>query len=555
MIIIIVSLIYFSGLVTDIEATIYDYSLVIKSLIDDSFQDEIVIIKIDEASLKNIQNWPWPRDYHASLIELLDQEQAKIIGFDVILDLETKKEDDRLLANRVENAGNVILPGVLDIKASRNLQGTSYKIVDKQYPLEILKDSASGMGYINLVPDRDGKIRRINLINNDMNSFAASVVQEISGNKQNKVQYINYHDQNYFQEISYHKVLDGEFPEGFFKDKIVLVGATATGLGDNVMTPLSIIRGYTPGIRVHAEIIDNYLHNSFITKVNDIIIFLIIILTTFSSLWLFNRKKPQIGINLLAGLILFIIILSLWLLLRYNMFIPVIPMILPAVFGFIAGILTWYLKSESRRVRLYNIFTRYLPSGVIEQILKLPEEKYFERERQEITVVFVDLDGFTSFLESKEQEAVVKMLNRYLSIINEETTRLQGIVDKFLGDGVMIIFGAPQPQDDHAIRAVRLALSLQQKISKDKDLPLSLSIAINSGKAIIGNIGSKERSDYTAIGDVVNTAARIEEIIPAGDIMVSEATYKLVTDNYEMQLWRKVKLRDKKKEVKLYRPE
>jgi len=202
------------------------------------------------------------------------------------------------------------------------------------------------------------------------------------------------------------------------------------------------------------------------------------------------------------------------------------------------------LMEEARRneaaaqERMRELFTRYLAPSVAEQLLHAPDAMQLGGARKEVTILFADVRGFTGFSEHRQPEEVVAMLNRYLTLATSEIFEQLGTLDKFLGDGVMAIFGAPLALPNHALAALRAAMAMQSHIDdlrRDTGVRVGFGIGLNSGPAIVGNIGSERFMNYTVIGDVVNVSARLQAEARAGEILISDATLKLVADKVRVE--------------------
>lgn len=197
------------------------------------------------------------------------------------------------------------------------------------------------------------------------------------------------------------------------------------------------------------------------------------------------------------------------------------------------------MASELKKKELMKgVFSRYVSRHVADEILKEPEKIRLGGDRREVTVLFADIRGFTSISTRVEPEAVVKILNRYFTLITEAIFRFEGTIDKFIGDEVMSVFGAPIVSSTHieqgvkAAMAIRLAVDEMNAMARKKNLiPLNVGIGIDSGTAIVGNMGSKMRMEYTAMGYAVNMASRLTDLAKGGDILVSETVYDSIKDN------------------------
>ncbi len=547
----IVSLLFVNQLLIRVDLAVYDLQLWFKSLFTINQQEQIVIVTIDEASLEQIGSWPWPRSMHAQLLTKLRQAGAKTIGVDLVFDFPSQPEEDKKLARAVTQTENLYFPSVL--KAYR--QGETINIQEIKYPLSKFRQAGSKTGYINLFPDRDGKIRRINLLSEakELRPLAFKLAANFSQRKRKFSQrelLINFHRQvDYFPQVSYQQIINGNYKQGLFTNKLVLVGPADNTLGDYFMTPLG---DYRPGVRIQAEIIDNYLENSFISPAATFQVVLAILLFSLLTAGLYFYLTPLRGVFLSLVVGSSLVGGSTGLLVYCHFYFPVAALELVLILNLISSNLISYLQSEQQRTHLKTVFSRYLAPQVMEEVISLPEQKYLSGQRRAITVLFVDLSGFTSFAEHKTAEEIVTLLNKYFSMITEQTFAQQGTLNKFLGDGAMIFFGAPTSQPDHALRAVKLAVNIQQAVADNSELLLPVSIGINTGEAVVGNIGSFQRTDYTAIGDVVNTAARIEAEAKAKEILLGAATYKLLPESYSCRLQEDFNLPGKKKTVNLY---
>jgi class 3 adenylate cyclase len=190
--------------------------------------------------------------------------------------------------------------------------------------------------------------------------------------------------------------------------------------------------------------------------------------------------------------------------------------------------------TEQRRLESrYQMFQRYLPPAVIERLPDDPQELKLGGQRQEITSMFADIRGFTDFSQQCAPEALVEVLNKYLDVGARAVLSEEGTLDKFMGDAVVALFNAPLPQPNHVLRAVRAALKMQRGIALlhrqlPPDYQLSYGVGINVGDAVVGNVGTAQRLDYTAIGPNVNIARRLQEAAAPGQILLTEAAYQRV---------------------------
>jgi class 3 adenylate cyclase len=205
--------------------------------------------------------------------------------------------------------------------------------------------------------------------------------------------------------------------------------------------------------------------------------------------------------------------------------------------------------TETKRLRaIQDMFRRYLSPAVVDRLPSDPAQLRLGGHRQEVSILFADIRGFTSFSEKLPPEEVMDTLNRYLSMAAEAILAYEGTLDKFMGDAVMAIFNAPLPQEDHVLRAVKAAVAMQQAIADyhrqlGEKRGLSFGVGINVGQVVVGNIGTTARMDYTAIGDAVNLAKRLQENVGGGRILLSQSTHERVKDYVRVKVLPPVKVR------------
>lgn len=237
--------------------------------------------------------------------------------------------------------------------------------------------------------------------------------------------------------------------------------------------------------------------------------------------------------------------------------------VLPVTSGDELGVLTESFNRMARALRekemIKRAFTRYVAREVVEEILKDPERLVLSGERREVTVLFCDIRGFTPIAERLDPEAVVALLNEFYNLMIETTFKHDGTLDKFLGDAVMAIFGAPIPHPDHASRAVRTAVSMQAGVTALNERrraagkeTIAVGIGVSLGEVVAGTVGTEERMEYTVIGDSVNVAARLESHAKPGRILISDATYQRVRDLVEVVPLGPLKVKGKEDVVEAY---
>jgi adenylate cyclase len=227
------------------------------------------------------------------------------------------------------------------------------------------------------------------------------------------------------------------------------------------------------------------------------------------------------------------------------------------------GVLTDSFNRMARSLRekemIKRAFTRYVAREVVEEILKDPENLVLSGERRQVTVLFCDVRGFTPLSERLSPEEVVLLLNDFYTLMIETTFKYDGTLDKFLGDAVMAVFGAPMAHPDHSARAIRTALAMQEGITglnerrvRDGKEAIAVGIGVSAGEAVAGTVGTEDRMEYTVIGDSVNLAARLESNAKPGQILISHPTYERVRDLVDARPLGRIRVKGKEEEVEVY---
>src|SRR6202167_6350652 len=349
---------------------------------------------------------------------------------------------------------------------------------------------------------------------------------------------VNYHGPaRTYPYVSFANAALKKFPPGTFKDKIVLVGASATGIGDLRATPFGGID--FPGTEIHANVIDNILNQQFIvnrglqalTDVEFICLFGIPL-----GIWL-AMVQPRwmiLGLAFLfpfAGTVYWAFLHGWWL----NFIVPAVFVLIPNVS--LVGLYRVLIEEQEKR-KVRSAFQQYAPPEVIRRLLRDPER--VKPRKNEVSVLFSDIRGFTTISETLDAQALAGLLNGYLTEMTRIIFRHQGTLDKYIGDAVMAIWGAPFDEPGHAQRCCRAAIAMVARLAElqkkwvAEGLPaMEIGIGINTGIASVGNMGSSLRYGYTAMGDAVNLSARLEGLNKEyhTQILISEFTRRTLRDD------------------------
>lgn len=542
--------------------------------------DEIVIVAIDEETLAEYGAFSsWSRERCAQLSELLysdEQSAPAVLAFDIVFTGETDGETDSRLVNALSErnivvASNLVYRGTT-IFADGAQSFDAWNIEMEERPFEAL-DKAVLSGFANAQLSRDGFVRSAQLwadvYGETRYSFAAQIYREYQTangakavfpqtNSRNQVLFGYSGKPGEFQRFSLKDVLSGSVDKRNFKDKIVIVGAYATGMQDSFRTPAD--RGHDMfGVELNANIVRALMIGKTSQRAPVSAHAAIAALLVF--VYVFTARKMKMYPALLS--VIWLIIADIgagFILSRCGITITLIYPIITAG-AFAAGIFVEkYIAEVIRKKRILQGFEKYLAPQVIKQLSK--DEQYdftLGVEKREVCVMFVDIRGFTPLSESLPPEEVAQVLNEYLSEVTKCVFSHNGMLDKFIGDAAMAVFNAPTDLEDYLFEAVCAAVdikncgeALRNRLAEKYGKTVNFGIGLNCGEAVVGNIGCEIRMDYTAIGDTVNTAARLEAKAAGGEILISERLYERLKDRIDARFKDEMTLKGKALPVKVY---
>lgn len=484
----------------------------------------ITILAIDEPSFQQLGAWPFPRSLHARLVNRLVADGARAIGLDMVFaDPATDPAQDAALADAIARATQAGVPIVLAsaLEQLGNANATQWVAVQ---PLPELLAAGGLAGDAGVQPDDDFVVRRPPV---SAQSFSATLARAL-GSSTPPADLIAYRGgRGSFDTRSYYQAIEpGMLPPGFFKGKTVLIGRSALAAAElqhvqadlfNAPSGLTGGERLMPGVELHATLLDNLLQGDGLRIAPESTSVLIVLLASALLLWAGARWHPASAAALAVALALALALLSWWLFAHQRLWLaPLWPIAsMAAVYGASALVAWAAVRQRARQTRA--MFAQYVPPEVVNRLVEQPALLRLGGEAREVTLMFTDLAGFTSIAERLSAEQTVDVLTGYFNAMTPLIHASGGTVDKFIGDAVMAFWGAPLPDDRHAEHAVRTAIAMQQAMTalvadlQKRGLPaIQMRIGIHSGRVVVGNVGSQQRFSYTAIGDAVNLAARLE---------------------------------------------
>jgi adenylate cyclase len=580
---------YWSGLLFTWQSQSTDF--LFKAKVGDP-STRVGIVAIDDRSVRELAGdgrlFVWPRSHYARVISALAGAGVRVIALDLLFDAPSK--DDALLVEAIASS-TVVLPVAGDAPStSAGGRSLAYDVLAS--PLPEMARLAAGVGHANVHPDGDGTVRRQQLsitiqaqempslalaasarylrrpevlersLGTDTIPFAGRSIPVVDGRRGMAINYLGPSYQEdptpKFPIVSFVDVLRGNADLSLFRDRVAFVGVTAMGFADDYWTPPSLGRKMS-GVEVHAHATDTILRAGFLRPMERLetalLILALSILAGLGALFLRAVVAAGLALGLLVS----------YLLIAFGLFdLGVIPnMLYPPLapilgFGAVTVYRVVFAESDQRAAR--RLLSGYLSPSVMQEVLKEPEQLRLGGEKKTMTVLFSDIRGFTTISERIGAEALVSFLNRYLTEMSAVVFDYGGVVDKYMGDGIMAFWGAPISDPDHARRACLAAVQMMERLAKIQEewresLPsLNIGVGINTGEMLVGNMGSTERFSYTVLGDAVNLAARLEGLnkLYGTNIIVSEATLQNAGEGFRSRFLDLVVVKGKQEPVGIY---
>ncbi len=580
------------------------YDILIKKNNQQPKPNDVVIIAIDDESFQTLDiQWPFPRAYYTKLIENLTLAGAKQIIFDIEFSESTDSLIDERIGIAAKKHGNVIFAGKIYQTNENNYSRTTILP-----PVKSITKNCNVWGIVNMTSDEDGFVRRYPLfhkiqdknfyslgvtslihllkpnqnidINNSKNTFTlGKMIIPFLGNRET---YLNYFGKpKTFKHISFSSAIDDSsivlpmeefFPindfyflkeSKVFKDKIVLIGATVDELKDNFHTPLNTKSALMSGVEIHANFIQMAINQSFIYLFPRLLFYALFSIILIFFFYLFFHLKPHISIILVITLIAIHFVSSYFLLTHLHYVIPYLIFPSNLLLLYIVSLINQYLKENKEKKYIRKTFQHYMAPTLVKELLKSPNNLKYGGSLQELTVLFSDIRSFTTYTESHDVQDTVGMLRDYLTEMVNVIIDNQGTLDKFVGDEIMSLFNTPVHTKYHALNACKCAIEMMDKLwllhekwrSMGREI-IDIGIGVNTGFAVVGNLGSEQIFDYTAIGDTINLGARLEALnknyTTKRHTIISEFTLEHVKDYVVVNYLDDVIVKGKTKPIKIY---
>jgi adenylate cyclase len=556
-----------SFLAQRLEWSLYDRFTAIATR-DPQPPNDIVVVAIDEPSFSEMgMQWPWPRRVHARLIDALVHGGARTIVFDLLFDEPSVAEDDEALADAVRRAGNVVLASDRALTTDRK-----YEIVQWVEPLPPLAQAAVAVAAVGVDRDPDGVIRRsaATIDGRPTLAFAAAarqsgLVPPPDGERPRLIHFLGAPRRGIVTVSYYQAIEPGLLPADMFRGKVVLIGrslsaAAALDQPDHFRTPVAVAM---PGVEIHASQLDTFLRRRTIADPFDslLVSFGWAALAGIIATIVLFRLPPQIGVPLLGLAVTLAAAAKYLALSSYNVRLPIIAPLLAAAGVFTSTSAYRFALGQRERRLIRRAFQHYVAPAIVKQMLDDPSRLKLGGESYDVTVIFTDLEGFTSVAEGLAPEALRKRLSAYFKAMMDVLLAENATLDKFIGDAIMVYFGCPVADAAHPRQACRAALAMQRRLNtlneesrRIGEPELHMRIGVNTGTAVAGNMGTDEIFNYTILGDCVNLASRLESVNKqyGTRIIVGEETWTRVKDEFEARELDWIRVKGKVRPVAIY---
>ena len=480
----------------------------------------LLIVAIDDETFTHFtqqhlhSQWPFPRRYHATVINTLHRDGARLIGVDIQFTEPTDPLDDNALINAVARApGTVLATTAVSSNGHTDVFGGD----------SVLRAIRARAGDAAVTGDAGGTIRQLPLAVSGLDTFGYALAREARpglGAPPQTPTWIDYlGPPGTVRAVSYWQVYDNEIPPSEIRGRIVIIGPTASTLQDLHSTPTSG-GGFMSGAEIQANAASTFLRGGPLRSTPlTVDLLLIALLGSIAPVLAYaaNGRRLLVRGAPLGAAVAYVTASQLTF--DSGWIVPVVTPLTALAVGYVATLGVDYLAASFERERVYDLFSRFVPDAVVKEVVAQADGARLGGVLRQCTVMFTDLRGFTSFSSSQEPEVVIDVVNSYLGEMSDAILSAGGTLVAYMGDGIFAVFGAPIELPDHADRALAAAREMiEERLPRFNSqlgamgvkADFRMGIGLNSGPVISGNVGSERRLEYAAIGDTTNLAARVE---------------------------------------------
>ena len=526
----------------------------------------LVIVAIDNESIARLGQWPWPREIFAKALLKIQESSPAAIGLDIVFSEPSRigAEDDLAMARAL---AEISYPVVFAVEAKNLIISKNNSLAASGFllPIDDFKRSKNTfLGHVNLIIDKDGIVRKFPSEISTYKSFSYEIVKKsnmaISGGELSGAfpRIVFSAPSGSVQRIPFWRILEGDAVK-ILENKIVLIGATAPDLHDEKLTPFSRGTEMT-GVEIQANIANMLISGYRYYPLNRWASFLWIFMAALIPVLFFiitNRSLVSVILSFLSGIGYLIAIVLLF---DKGIVANVVHINFAWILSTALLFSCRYFFVEREKRQIKNIFSKYVSKEVLENILSSGKVTLGGEER-EITVLFSDIRGFTSLSEKTTPTELVAILNKYFTLMTGEILKNKGVLDKYIGDAIMAFWGAPLDDENQADNAIKTSLGMIEKLKElNRELialgkpEINIGIGLYNGPAVVGNVGSELRFDYTAMGDTVNVASRLEGLNKEykTQLIIGESVKNKVKNHYNFRFLGKVAVKGRVEELNIY---
>lgn len=506
-------------------------------------KSDVIILEINNLTYNKLGEGPVDRSYFVNVIEKLNKEGADTIVFDILFEEARDAEADSLMIDRLRDNKNILMPVKIEFSPAESNQEQQYTVNKITEPLSSFKNLVK-LGHNAFIPDDKNIVRSLPPLLIKANTSYIPIARraaEMSLNEEINItegEYLlNYlGPKGTLPHVSLHDYLNNNYNPELFNDKIVVIGVTE---GEAVRTYKSIFSKDVKisSVELIGHMTNNYLHQNFIEvnkKGRNILIAFVVLWLAF---YLFEKLHPLRSLALLLIIAGLTISINYILAINYYLYTEISVYLVGLIVLYAVSLFTWFVLNRKNKYEIIKKLKPYFSDYLLNKVVQNPQLLKTEGDKHPATMMFFEFDNFRRYSDQNTPQKVIEDLNHFYRNINKIIFKYDGIVDKYLGDGILAYWSKGFEQDNHRNRAVKAAVEIMDYIERES-IELKPSIAIDSGQILIGDLGSKDRVEFKAMGDIVHNTTELVEITQPNEILIGENTYYGLSDIYKKLDWK-----------------
>ena len=505
-------------------------------------KSDVTVLEINKLTYNRLEERPLSRDKFVQSIDKLNEDGAKMIIFDILFDQPMDTQADSMMLDRLSSNSNIIMPVQIDY-TKINSNTNEFSVESIVEPLPSFNNLVK-TGHNTIISDSDNIVRNLPPLfihgNSSYLPIGRRAAESALGEEivitegEYLINYLG--PENTIKKISFHDYLNDNYYKEDIEDKLVLIGINEQGQSNNYSSIFSDQGKYSK-LHLLALLTNNYYNQNFI-KVNKVgTNILVVFVILYLSIFLFERYRPFKSFLILFLINLFIVSLNFYLTVEHYIFTNISVYLVGTAILYIVSLITWYFLNRKKKYEIANKLKPYFSDYTLNKIKEEPESFNTKGEKTAATVMLFEFSNFNSYSNENSSEKVIEDLNHYYRNINDIIFKYDGAISNYLGDGIIAYWSKSFEQSNHRNRAVKTAIEIMNFFENQKN-ELKPTITIDSGKIILGDIGSKDRMDYKAMGDIIHITTELAENSESYQILIGENTYYGLSDIYKKLDWK-----------------